>query len=67
MAREYNAERRRNVDKKDEKPKEPIILELDDRLEFGAVVVDGDDPTGPGLDFSMCHCINSVPHCGGLP
>jgi len=52
------------VDKEDEKPKEPIILELDDRLEFGAVVIDSDDPTGPGLDVTMCHCINNVPHCG---
>jgi len=50
----------------DQDPKrqqEPIILELDDRLEFGAVVIDSGDPTALGLDQIQCHC-NTTAGCG---
>lgn len=51
-----------------QKQQEAIILELDDRLEFGAVVVDSGDPTALGLDITMCHCtINNTAGCGVQP
>jgi hypothetical protein len=51
------------MNEKDQKQQEPIILELDDRLEFGAVVVDSGDPTALGLDQTQCHC-NTAAGCG---
>jgi hypothetical protein len=52
----------------DQKQQEAIILELDDRLEFGAFVVESGDPTALGLDFSQCHCtINNTAGCGAQP
>jgi hypothetical protein len=43
-----------------EKQPEAIILELDDRLEFGAVIVDSGDPTDLRLIALQCHCPVSV-------
>jgi hypothetical protein len=50
-------------DQDPKKQQEPIILELDDRLEFGAVVIDSGDPTALGLDQIQCQC-NTVAGCG---
>jgi len=44
------------MDQQDKKNQEAIVLELDERLEFGAVVVDSGDPTALGLDQTQCHC-----------
>jgi hypothetical protein len=55
------------MDQNDKKHPEPIILELDERLEFGAVVVDSGDPTALGLDTTQCSCpvtINNAAGCG---
>jgi len=53
------------MDQNEKKNQEPIILELDDRLEFGAVVVESGDPTALGLDEIQCHCSpNTVAGCG---
>jgi hypothetical protein len=47
--------------KKPEKQPEAIVLELDERLEFGAVVVDsGDLPALSYLEEVQCHCLPGV-------
>jgi hypothetical protein len=44
------------MDQNDKKHQEPIVVELDERLEFGAVVVDSGDPTALGLNDTQCLC-----------
>jgi hypothetical protein len=44
------------MDQQDKKNQEAIVLELDERLEFGAVVVDSGDPTALGLNDTQCLC-----------
>ena len=42
------------------KEQEPVILELDERLEFGALLIDSDIDKGfAGLDDVQCHCTNN--------
>jgi hypothetical protein len=63
MMLDHPLKRRNKMNQNDKKHPEPIILELDDRLEFGAVVVESGDPTALGLDTTQCSC-NTGAGCG---